>query len=144
MGRAGCLDWQRDGLREPSSVKGAGEELPGRNGPAKQFVQEECTLLLGGQVIVENLYRAFEAWCRGRGDEPLAKKAFGTVLGGMNGLTQGKAAGQRCWKGIKLDPSELEPESGLRFQWTCCDASGLVLGNYVDSSSVRKKAEEKH
>jgi len=102
----GCLDWQRDGLREPDRVVVATGDYQDEMDLVKPFVEEECTLHPDGQAIVENLYRAFEARCRSRGDEPLTKKAFGTVLGAMEGLTPGKLGSKRCWNGISLNDSE--------------------------------------
>jgi len=102
----GCMDWQRDGLQEPASVKAATGDYQEEMDLAKQFVKEQCTLDPVGQELVEDIYRDFVRWCEERGAEPLSKKTFGLALTGIEGLTKGKQGGQRCWKGIRLSASE--------------------------------------
>src|SRR5262249_9597651 len=74
-----CLDWQRDGLREPSVVQAATEEYRAESDLLAPFFTDRCVLEDGARVGGRELYLAYRAWCDHQHlpeDERLSQKSF--------------------------------------------------------------------
>ncbi len=97
----GCLEWQRNGLGEPSCVEAASKAYREEMDTVAEFVESECVLEAGLHATSDAIHSAYFLWCQEAGAEPLGKKVVGTRLHEM-GLESGKVGGQRAWKGIGL------------------------------------------
>ncbi len=78
----GCLDWQRDGLQVPESVRGATAEYRTEEDVVDRFIQDRCRT--GGHTMVgeraSNLYEAYRRWCGEEGEVALNNTRFGRIL----------------------------------------------------------------
>lgn len=82
----GCVAWQERGLDPPESVRAATDEFRDECDVVGQFLAERCTTVpaYAGATLRENattLYKAYVAWCEGRGNKPETLTAFGLRLG---------------------------------------------------------------
>jgi putative DNA primase/helicase len=78
----GCLDWQRDGLKEPGVVRAETEWYRKESDALAPFFDERCVLGESAKATAGDLYRAYRAWCDGRvadGDR-LSQVKFGEKL----------------------------------------------------------------
>jgi len=86
----GILNWAIAGwhrLRErgrfvlPTSVEDAMRELEDLSSPVNAFVRDCCVIEPGLRVAVDDLYAAWEQWCKSDGrDRPTTKQRFGRDL----------------------------------------------------------------
>lgn len=78
----GCLDWQRDGLREPAIVQAATAEYRAENDLLADFLTERCTVLDGLSVRASVLFDTYTAWANThvRAEDRMSRKAFGLKL----------------------------------------------------------------
>jgi putative DNA primase/helicase len=58
----GCLDWQRDGLREPAIVQAATAAYKAENDPLTEFLADCCTVQEGISVRAGQLYDRYQTW----------------------------------------------------------------------------------
>lgn len=74
---AGCLAWQRDGLRPPAAVLAATEAYRTENDLVAQFLADRCHEDETCQVRSTHLYCAYTTWCTDNGlTHPLSQKAL--------------------------------------------------------------------
>jgi putative DNA primase/helicase len=113
---AGCLEWQEIGLAIPDRVRAYTEEYRAENDPLRDFLSEECVFSSELTITRRQLQRAYEAWCGGLGEEPVAAKTLASALK-ENGVTEGRKIGQdRTWKGVDLANSIAPgPDRGQAF-----------------------------
>ena len=101
----GCLDWHEQGLAEPKDVSLATSAYRGEMDTGAIFLLECCELGLGFQEPTRDLYRAYLGWCDETGEQPISTKAFGAMLTRQEGVTQGRDAQSRHWKGVRIKPT---------------------------------------
>jgi putative DNA primase/helicase len=77
---AGCLEWQRVGLREPRGVSSATEAYLNDNDILGRFIDECCVLDSKAKTGVRLLYRHYEAWATQSGQHPLSEVRFSDKL----------------------------------------------------------------
>src|SRR5207253_9820893 len=73
----GCLEWRRDGLKEPKCVAIATDEYREEMNVFTEFLDDECILGASLEDTVENLYRSYTAWCTRHNEQHMTKKSFG-------------------------------------------------------------------
>jgi putative DNA primase/helicase len=81
----GCLEWQRDGLREPACVQAATAEYREESDPLHEFLRDRCVTHARARVGGLELFTAYRQWCDARQatiDERLSQKAFGLHVKG--------------------------------------------------------------
>jgi putative DNA primase/helicase len=104
---AGCLEWQRGGMREPAVVRAATGEYSAEMDQVGRFLDEHCDR--GPQFLAgaTELYQAFrEAYP----DAGINQRSFGTRLGQKGFLNRDPATGKEyrtnlgkhAWKGLRL------------------------------------------
>ena len=71
----GCLEWQRNGLQIPDSVRAATAEYRSEQDTLGRFVEQCCIVSNAVRVKFSSLYAALETWCNDTGDN-LPKKRF--------------------------------------------------------------------
>lgn len=98
---AGCLEWQRDGLRPPDAVLAATNEYRQEQDFLANFLAE-CTVTDPNvRDTARNLYAGFEAWCKTSGEQPMSARAFGMRLK-EKGFTKEKTRADVVWTGLQL------------------------------------------
>ena len=76
----GCLDWQANGLGEPSAVKAATADYRNSQDAIAEFIGDCCSV---GDLLWTrsgDLRAAYETWCKERGDRPAGGTTFAEGL----------------------------------------------------------------
>ena len=76
----GCLEWQRQGLGVPESVKRATETYRADSDTFGAFLAECTVTVKGHETKASELYKAYETWCADNGERPIGGKQFGLKL----------------------------------------------------------------
>lgn len=103
----GCLIWQRSGLLPPSQVRAATDAYRQEQDLLGPFLQEVCVLHDAARVSRAELRRAYEAWCRDSGEDPVSPRHLAEILR-EHGVTDGKVRHPETrlpvdgWRGIRL------------------------------------------
>ena len=76
----GCLEWQRQGLGVPESVKRATAAYRGDSDTLALFLAE-CTVHVNtARTKASHLYARYEKWCKDNGEAPIGGTPFGRAL----------------------------------------------------------------
>ena len=73
----GCLEWQRQGLNPPDSVKAATAEYKAAEDTIATFRADKCIEGPGLQVRAGELYSAYRAWSEANGEKAMTGTKFG-------------------------------------------------------------------
>ncbi len=76
----GCLDWQKQGLNPPDSVRNATEEYRDEMDILGQFLDEMTVQQPGARVYSQELYAEYKNWCQNSGFHALSHTKFGIEL----------------------------------------------------------------
>jgi putative DNA primase/helicase len=103
----GCLEWQRDGLGEPSAVREATASYRSEMDVLGAFLAERCEESPDAIVSAKRLYYAYAIWSEACRERPVSKRAFGLALeerGFQSTRVWVPADGAtvRAWQGIAL------------------------------------------
>jgi putative DNA primase/helicase len=98
----GCLEWQRDGLRPPDSVRAAVAEYRAAEDRLAPFLEERTGASKSGQVSKGKFYAAYKVFAEEAGERPMSKRALGTRMEEKGFAPNDKAGGVRVWNGIFL------------------------------------------
>ena len=99
---AGCLEWQRDGLKPPKEVQEATAEYKDEQDAIAPFLKDRCNLGEGEKATATVLYDAYRQWCDANGEKPMPQRRFGNRLS-ERGLSGGHVTGsKRWWHGVSL------------------------------------------
>ncbi len=102
---AGCLEWQRDGLRPPAAVLAATSSYRAEQDVLGAFLADRCVVTPGGWVASDQLFAAYKRWCEETGEHPVSQRALGLALGERGFTDTRRGAGEarkRGWQGIGL------------------------------------------
>ena len=117
----GAAEWGQGGLRPPSAVRAATQEYRTSEDTLQRFVDEQCHLAPGSQLVQVRssvLRDAYERFCRDMGDEPMSGKRYIQGLRERFGVTFAKGAkGARFSQGITLLGDEEEEGNGDDMDW---------------------------
>ena len=84
----GCLDWQQDGLQQPSDVTAATAEYEAEQDPLADFLVERCILAPNAFVTRAEIFGAYEEWTRETRERfPLDRNAVFERLRKRPGIT---------------------------------------------------------
>ncbi len=100
----GCLEWQRDGLQVPDSIRAATEGYRTEQDVLGRFVNECCLTGQAFKVKFSSLFAALETWSNESGDNLPSRTFVGQWLKD-NGY-QDKHSGTRWYLGIALKVDE--------------------------------------
>jgi putative DNA primase/helicase len=102
---AGCLRWQREGLRVPQCVKAATAAYRAEEDVIGQFLAENTEAAPLGRAGRAELYQRFQSWAVGEGiKNPLKAKSFNRQVE-ERGIQLVKSTGIHVWLGINLVPN---------------------------------------
>jgi putative DNA primase/helicase len=126
---AGCLDWQRDGMREPKIVGAATSAYSAEMDEVGQFIKEYCETGPDFKTAATELYKAFQ---EAMPDSALNQHSFGARLRQKGFLNRDPATGKEyrtnkgkhAWKGL----------------WLLSDAAGEAT--HADAQRFRAKTKE--
>ena len=108
----GCLDWQRDGLREPQEVTDATAHYRAEMDTLAAWVADCCVEAPGAWATLKNLYDSYAEWCADSRESPETKRRFGVLLT-ERGYEADKGTGNvaiRRGIGLRTDPENDPPE----------------------------------
>jgi putative DNA primase/helicase len=97
----GCLDWQRNGLNPPDSVRAATEKYLEEEDQFGAWLDDCCGRDRHGWESVAELFGSWTTWAEKAGERPWTKKRLGQALENR-GFEAGKQQGQRGYFGIHL------------------------------------------
>lgn len=102
---AGCLDWQRQGLNPPDSMRAAKDAWREEENEAASFVEECCdTYDAKLDIKTENkvIRAAFDRWCKHTGRSQIPANTFGRKMAQMKCVRVGKSHGKTYYYNIAL------------------------------------------
>ena len=76
----GCLDWQRNGLARPAVVKDATAGFFSDQDSLSQWLGERCRIVTRKEAPSSALFRDWQEWTKGRGEEAGTMKSFSAAL----------------------------------------------------------------
>ncbi|HUT91967.1 MAG TPA: phage/plasmid primase, P4 family, partial [Thermoguttaceae bacterium] len=76
----GCLEWQRDGLREPGDVVTATDNYRNEEDIVGVFLAESCDQDAETWERGKALYAAYKRHCEDSGEHPVGQRRFGRVM----------------------------------------------------------------
>ena len=103
----GCLDWQKNGLTRPASVKAATESYFSDQDLLGQWIEDCCDVRLGNRDIWDRSADLFESWteyAQKAGEHPGTKKSFGMSMQ-KRGFEADRLKGVRVFRGVRLNPA---------------------------------------
>jgi len=97
----GCLEWQEKGLGLPFAVQDATRTYRQSEDVLGMFLDERCARELTASVSVPDLREAYENYCKGLGETPLAASVLGRRLAKaeIRSTTDGR---ERRYEGLRL------------------------------------------
>jgi putative DNA primase/helicase len=98
---AGCLAWQKPGLKEPQRITSATLGYRQESDQVGRFINDRCQLQVGDRTPAKTLYEGFLAWCATNHEKPLAINQFATKLG-ERGLARKRSRSGVMYLGISL------------------------------------------
>ena len=107
---AGCLDWQRGGLREPEKVRKATAAYREEQDVLAAFLADCCIDGPAYQVTATDLYGAYKTWCEETGVKAESQRRLAPRLR-ERGYTDKDARGEKytdtqtrraLWRGLAL------------------------------------------
>jgi len=108
----GCLDWQREGLAEPSEVMVATTVYKDNEDTLAKFIDDRCYVEADASATASNLRNAYIQWCRSNGEAEINQDAFKRRLKDK-GFTHKKTKECNRWLGIGLsvEGTEISPST---------------------------------
>jgi putative DNA primase/helicase len=112
----GCLEWQRQGLAPPATVREASESYLEGEDVLGQWLGERCETGGGTRALTpfDALHQDWRQWCEANGGPSWGGKTFSKALD-ERGFHPAKSGGVRGFRGIKLRPKAEKASSGMDF-----------------------------
>jgi len=115
----GCLEWQEHGLEEPKTVTDATNQYREEMDTLAAFFEDRCVIREGLMTPASRLYKQYQMWCDGAGENTETQKMFGMRLSERGFVSEKIKRGQhkdrKGWRGIGLradDPGPEDPDGG--------------------------------
>lgn len=102
----GAIDWAKDGLAEPKSVKEATAEYRSSEDVVGRFVEERCVIDSGAVSQYSDLYKAFIFWSHENSEPEYGNPRFASELESRGFPSKKGAKGVRLRSGIRLREAE--------------------------------------
>lgn len=101
----GCLEWQAEGLRPPSSVVQATAAYRREQDVVGAFLDERCVALPEASTKSSSLYSDYQEWAKAAGEPVVSQRALGLALTERGYVAEKGGKGVRMWRGIGLRAS---------------------------------------
>lgn len=98
----GALEWQRDGLRPPASVRAAVADYRNAEDRLAPFLEDRCEVGEFLQVTAGGLYGSYKAWCESAGERPMSQRSLGLRLEEKGFEKIRTYSTGRGWRGLAL------------------------------------------
>jgi len=115
----GCLEWQEHGLEEPKTVTDATNQYREEMDTLAAFFEDRCVIREGLMTPASRLYKQYQMWCDGAGENTETQKMFGMRLSERGFVSEKIKRGQhkdrKGWRSIGLradDPGPEDPDGG--------------------------------
>ncbi len=95
----GCIDWQKNGLREPQAVIDATNQYRREEDTMARFIEDCCAVGPDLNSTSANLYRSYTNWCSEEGEKSISQIRIGKQLE-AKGFTKYRTSTTRGWSGI--------------------------------------------
>lgn len=76
----GCLEYQKNGLNPPDTVKLAVKEYRDSENTIKQFAEDKLMPAPGEKIAARTMYNAYKAWCSDSHRSPESEKDFSKTM----------------------------------------------------------------
>ena len=154
---AGCLDWQRGGLREPDRVRAATAAYREEQDVLAAFLADCCLDGPSYQVTATDLYGAYKSWCEETGVKPESQRRLAPRLR-ERGYTDKDARGEKytdpqtrraLWRGLSLAdqpvqeafPNPSNPSNPLIGKWPIGDEKSDIVNLRIKDTNPSKDSE---
>ena len=134
----GCLEWQRDGLKEPRRVSEATTTYQKEQDVFQDFIDECCEVNLAARVLLSDLLEAYQQWT---GDKAMTNKELSKKLKELNYEAKRGSTGV-IYRGIGLEEAEPEAEPVEAGNVGSVEFLNLLYGD--DPGKVRKLLHNLH
>ena len=138
----GCLDWQREGLKPPKTVRDATEGYRAEMDVLAAFLKECCVFDKGAKAGATALYEAYKRWCGATGEPAESQKSFGKRLGEL-GLTSRVSYGRTVYDGIGLSAGD-DGDDGDLFSSSYTRKKSHTVNRESRSPSSPSSPEDRH
>ncbi|MED3090626.1 phage/plasmid primase, P4 family, partial [Bacillus toyonensis] len=102
----GCLKWQREGLREPKSIRLATNSYKEEMDIIEPFILDMCFLNPLAKIEAKELYTAYSRWCEDEGEIALKNRTFYRLLENKNIYKKRGAKNKVFLNGIGLQKGD--------------------------------------
>lgn len=98
----GAREWRRDGLKVPDEVRAATQCYRTENDVLGAFLGECCVSFRDASVVANELHKAYTAWAKENGEEPLSCRKLGDRLRERGFETKKDGNGYTRWQSLGL------------------------------------------
>lgn len=103
---AGCLDWLKNGLREPQSIKEAVSAYRDSQDILHDYIFENWIVGTAESAKVKDVYANYKTWAGENNYEPLGKIAFNRVLSEKGFSHKPGGKNEQYWHGFSLKTAQ--------------------------------------
>jgi P4 family phage/plasmid primase-like protien len=103
---AGCLEWQKSGLKKPASVKQATQEYLDNEDTLGQWITDCCELGKDLKYITGDAYKSYADYVDKAGEGIVSKKRFSQRMDARGFNTKGRKGNAKAIIGIDAKPQE--------------------------------------
>ncbi len=100
----GCLKWQQGGLVKPAIVQKATDLYFAESGMVRAWMEQFVINDVRGFLETRTAYSAFNSWCKGAGEAPIAEREFVSMMEhyGYSRTRETKAPRRYGFEGLEL------------------------------------------
>jgi len=98
----GCLMWQREGLKQPTSVASATNEYFESEDVMGRWIVERCVLVSNAKSLTFELYNDWKQWAETNGEYQGSQRRFSDLLISKGVERWRNSSGVRGFQGIGL------------------------------------------
>jgi putative DNA primase/helicase len=103
---AGCLEWQKVGLKPPDVVRTATDDYLAEEDTIGRWIEECCLVDKQRRTTSSRLYASWKVWTENSGERTGSKKAFGQSLSARGFQAVGSGGGSRGFVGIAVNEGD--------------------------------------
>ncbi|MCX5784572.1 MAG: phage/plasmid primase, P4 family [Elusimicrobia bacterium] len=105
----GCLEWQKTGLKPPTSVVSATEEYLESEDALGRWIDDECVRDINAEAVTDDLFASWKVWTEKCGEYAGTKRRFSDDLD-KRGFIRRRSGrkGNRAFQGIGLKGKEVQ------------------------------------